>query len=84
MNEKEKRLLQRLWKEDIDEREWSDSIKIILIIIGFAVLMFFAGYTMGEEKTEARMVRQQRDMGIVHMERQPYRCERITGKEVKR
>lgn len=52
-----------------------DIMRLGLIVVGFMIMVFFAGYTMGEEKTEERLIKQQKVMGIVHLDRQPYRCE---------
>lgn len=63
-----------------------DLTYIILTAFLLIVLVFMAGYTLGEEKTEEkcekrisdRLKKQIKDMGICHIDRAPYRCEPIT------
>lgn len=51
--------------------------KKILVAFLMATLIFFAGYTLAEEKTQDRL-EEQAKTGIVHLNGEPYRIQIIS------
>jgi hypothetical protein len=51
-----------------------DMCKVVVIMMALA---FFAGYQLAIEITEERFIKQYKGMGVVFVDKQAYRCEKI-------